>query len=79
MQRADVGMSQAGNHFGLALEALASGSVVGEMWRKNLDGDSAVEASIADPINLSPKGPLWCRSSGAWVAGIKGRAEALAK
>ena len=53
MQRADVGMSQAGNHFGLALEALASGSVVGEMWRKNLDGDSAVEASIADPINLS--------------------------
>ncbi len=50
MQRANVGMIQAGDGFGFALEALAERRIVGEMRRKNLYGYTAVQARIPRPI-----------------------------
>ena len=53
VQRADVGMIQAGDGFGLALEALPAHRIVREMRRKNLDGDRTVQARVQRPINLA--------------------------
>jgi hypothetical protein len=52
VQSADVRMIQAGNHFGLALEALAACRIVGKMRRKNLDSDGAVQAHVSSTINF---------------------------
>jgi len=48
-----MGMIQAGNDFGFALEALAARRIVREMVRKNLDGDRAVETRVPSPIHFS--------------------------
>jgi hypothetical protein len=53
MQGADVGVIQAGNNFRLPLETLTAGRVVGEMRRKNLDGNGAVQARIQCAIDFS--------------------------
>jgi hypothetical protein len=53
VQRADVGMIQAGDGFGLALETLPACRIVGEMRRKNLDGNSAVQARIPRLIDFA--------------------------
>jgi len=50
VQRADVRMIQAGNNFGLALEALTACRIVSKMRRKNLDSDGAVQARVPRPI-----------------------------
>ena len=90
VQRADVGMIQAGNNFGLALEALTAGRIVGEMRRKNLDGDGTVETRIPRPIDFphstraqaarrSRRDPVWCHSPRPWMQRIIGPQEAPAK
>ena len=53
VERADVGMIQAGDGFCFALEALAQFGAVGEMSRKNFDGDDSIEARIAGFVNLA--------------------------
>ncbi len=53
VERADVGMIQAGDRFCLAVEALAQFRAAGEMSGENLDGDDALEASIAGLIHFS--------------------------
>ena len=53
VERADVGMIQAGDGFCFAVEALAQFRAVGEMSGKNLDGDDAVEARIAGLVHLA--------------------------
>ena len=53
VQRADVRMIQAGYGFGLALETLTTAHIVGEMRRKNLDGDPAVQPRIPRLIHLA--------------------------
>ncbi len=52
VQRADIGMIQAGNNFGLALEALPPGRVVSKMRGKNLDSHSPVQARVSRPIDF---------------------------
>ena len=51
VQHADVGMIQARDNFGFALEALAQSRVAREMRRQNLDGYGALEARIARAIH----------------------------
>ena len=53
VQRADVRMIQAGDGFGLALEALTACHIVGEMRGKNLDGDRTLQSHITRLINLA--------------------------
>src|SRR5579863_8089109 len=53
VERADVGMVQAGDGFGFAVEALAQISAIGKMSGQNLDGDDAVEARVAGAIHFS--------------------------
>jgi len=56
VQRADMGMVQARNGPGLALEALAELRIAGKMFGKNLDGNDAVNPRIfgASPIPPAP-------------------------
>ena len=42
IQHADVRMVQAGDVFGFALEALPQCRIIGQMRRKNLEGDNAL-------------------------------------
>ena len=53
MERADVRMVQLGDGAGFALEAFAEVGPVGEMRRKNLDGNEAVEPCVAGFIHLT--------------------------
>ena len=53
MQRADVGMIQAGDGFCFALESLAQFSSVREMNGKNFNGDNSIEAGIAGFVNFA--------------------------
>jgi len=53
VERADVGMIQAGDGFCLALESLAQFSAVGEMSWQNFNRDGSIEASIAGFVHFS--------------------------
>ena len=53
VERADVGMIQAGDGFCFALEALAQFSAVCEMRGQNFDGDDSIEARIAGFVHLA--------------------------
>src|SRR5467141_273175 len=53
VQHANMRMVQAGDRLGLALKALPQSWVVGEMRRKNLDGDSAVQARISRSVDFT--------------------------
>jgi len=48
-----MGMIQARDGFRLALKALAATRIIGEMLRKNLDGDGTFQAGIAGAVDLS--------------------------
>ena len=53
VKRADVGMVQAGNRFGFAVESLAQLRAAGEMRGQNFDRDDAIEARIAGAVHLA--------------------------
>src|SRR5271169_2642070 len=53
VKRADIGMLQRGNGFGLALHALFQFGVRGEMRRQNLDGNDAVEPGVLGAIDFA--------------------------
>jgi hypothetical protein len=53
VKRADVGMIQAGDGFGLALESLAQFRAAGEMSRQNFNRNDAIEAGIPGAIHLA--------------------------
>ena len=53
VERADVRMVQAADGFGLTLEAFTALRVTGEMFRQDLDGDSAVEAGVYGAIHFA--------------------------
>jgi hypothetical protein len=46
-------MIQAGDGFCFTLESFAQFSAVGEMSRKNLDGNNSIETGIAGFVNLA--------------------------
>ena len=53
MEDTDVRMIQTGDSLCFALESLAQFSSVGEMSRKNFDGNDSIETRIAGFINLT--------------------------
>ena len=53
VNRQDVGMRQRRDGLGLALETQQGVGVLGELFRKNFDGDIAIEPEIACPINFA--------------------------
>ena len=53
VERADVGMVQAGDGAGLALEALAACGVGGEECGQHLDGDGTVQPRVLGPVHLT--------------------------
>ena len=53
VERADVGMIQAGDGFCFAVESLAQIRAVGEMSGQNFYRDNSVEAGIAGPVHLA--------------------------
>ncbi len=53
VERADVRMIQTGDGTGLALESLFEPGVIGEVRRKNLDGNRAVESSVFRFVDLT--------------------------
>jgi hypothetical protein len=53
VQRADVRMGKLRNRFGLALKALAQGSVRRQIRGQYFDGYFAVQTTIAGAIHLS--------------------------
>jgi hypothetical protein len=53
VERADVGMIEAGDGFGFALEAGFQGGVVGEVGGEDFDGDFAAEAGVAGAIDFA--------------------------
>src|SRR6266478_1902008 len=53
MERADVGMIQAGDGFRFALEALFANGIGGKLRGKNLDSDSAFQPRIPRPIHFT--------------------------
>jgi len=60
VERADVGMVQAGDGPGFTLETLLELGVVGEVRRRDLDGDRSVEAGVFGLVDLThPPGPEW--------------------
>jgi hypothetical protein len=53
-------MVQAGDRFGLALEALTARGIVCEMHWKDFDGDTTLKGSIPRLVNLThPAGAEW--------------------
>ena len=53
VQRADMGMAQAGDGLGLTVEPFAQLRITGEVLGQNLDGDVAIEARILGAIDLA--------------------------
>ena len=53
VERADMGVVQAGDGPGFALEALAAFGVLATIGRQNLDRDGAVEARVVRPVDLA--------------------------
>src|SRR5579864_7348942 len=53
VERADVGMIEAGNGFSFALEALAQFRAASEVSGQSLDGNGSIEAGVACFINFS--------------------------
>jgi hypothetical protein len=53
VQRANIGMIQAGNRSRLTFEALAQLCITSKMRRHDLDGDRPVQASIARAIHFA--------------------------
>src|ERR1700680_4161875 len=53
VEGADVGMIQAGNRFGFALETLAQFSTIGKMRWQNFDGDDSVQTGIFGAVHLT--------------------------
>jgi len=53
VEHADVGMIEAGDGFGFALEALFADRIRGELLGENFDGDGAVQPRIYGAVNLS--------------------------
>src|ERR1700716_3433097 len=53
IQRADVGMLQGRNGFGLALESFLRLRIAGKVGRKDLDGYRAIETGVATTIDFS--------------------------
>lgn len=52
VQGADVRMAQAGDGLCFALETLAQLRIAGQMFGKNLDGNSAIKPRISGTIHL---------------------------
>ena len=58
VERADVGVGEAGDGLGLPLEALSKDWVGGELRGKDLQGDGAVQAGVVRSVDLAhPPGP----------------------
>ena len=53
VQRADVGVGQGGYRLGLAVEALPQSRVAGQVRGQDLDGDGALQASVAGAVHLT--------------------------
>ena len=53
VQRADVGVVQAGNGLGFTAEAGQPLRVAGEMFRKDLDGDGPSETSVGSLVDFA--------------------------
>ena len=53
MERTDVGVIEAGDGFGFALEALFARRIGGEMGRENFDSHGSVEACVAGAIDFA--------------------------
>ena len=52
VEHADVGMIEAGDGFGFALEALFADGIRGELLGENFDGDGAVQPRIYGAVNM---------------------------
>src|SRR4029079_5291823 len=53
VQRTDMRMFDLRNRASLALESLTELSIGGKRWRKNLDGDGAIEPCIAGLVHFA--------------------------
>ena len=53
VQRADVGVVEAGDGAGLALETLAQVGAAGDFRRQDLDGDGAIQPSVPATVDLA--------------------------
>jgi hypothetical protein len=53
VERADVRMVQAGDGLCFALESVAQFGAIGEMSRKNLNGDNSIKPGITGFVNLA--------------------------
>ncbi len=53
VQRADVGMGELGNRFGLPLQALLQRRIGGKAGKQNLDGNRAVEPRVVGAIDFA--------------------------
>jgi hypothetical protein len=49
----EIGMAQRAEHAGFLLEALQAVGIAGERFRKNFDGDGAVQARVARTVDLA--------------------------
>jgi hypothetical protein len=66
MEGADVGMVQRRDGSGFAVETLPGVGILGKLRRKNFDGNSAIQASVARAIDFTHAAGAYGRNDLVW-------------